>query len=93
VIVSSIERFVGCRPMPWMLVVGVVAVLLVPLALWLLLCRRWFGVDDVPEDVGRLLFAWRAAQCKAEIRAVAAMVRRQLRAELDNIERRERGSR
>jgi hypothetical protein len=76
-----------------MIVIGAVAVLLVPLVLWLLFCRRWSRVDDVPEDVYRLLVAWRAAQCKAEIRAVAAMVRRQLRTELDNIERRERGSR
>lgn len=77
--------------MLWEIVIGAVVLVLVPLALWLLLRLRWHRAGYVPEDMYRLLVAWRAAQCKAEIRAAASTTRRQLWAELEDIERRERG--
>lgn len=75
--------------MLWRLVVGVV-VLLVLGALWVMLRIRRQRAGEMPLDVYRLMVAWRAAQCRSEIRATTAQVRRQLWAELDEIDRRER---
>lgn len=77
--------------MLWLILVGVFVVLLVSAVVWGMqrISRRQTG--DMPLDVYRLLVAWRASQCKAEIRAASAQMRRQLWTELDEIDRRERG--
>lgn len=76
--------------MLWIVFVAVVLLLVLAVLCMALLIRRQ-RTGAVPVDVYRLLVAWRSAQCKAEIRAAAGARRRQLWAELDEIDRRERG--
>lgn len=79
--------------MLWEIVIGGLVVLVVLLVLWLVVRLSRRRASNVSVDVYRLLVAWRAAQCKAEIRAATSMVRRQLWAELREIEQRERDGR
>jgi hypothetical protein len=75
--------------MLWLPVVGLVVVLVLG-ALWVMLRIRRQRTGEMPLDLYRPMVAWRAAQCRSEIRAATAQVRRQLWAELDEIDRRER---
>jgi hypothetical protein len=75
------------------LIITGIAVLL-SVIVWLVIRVSRRRADEryqVPVAPYQLLVAWRAAQCKAELRAASSMVRRELWAELDEIERRDRG--
>lgn len=78
--------------MLWLIVVGVLLVAVSAALLVALRINRQRSAD-LPLDVYRLLVAWRAAQCKADIRAASVQVRRELWAALDDIDQRERSQR
>ncbi len=72
--------------MLWLIIIGTVAVLVLEVS-----ARRTAEHCQLPVELYHLIVAWRAAQCKAEIRAAASIVRRELWTELEEIDRWERG--